>query len=172
MKFNYVSRKCTVREDTKQYTEKKFAKLERFFTGDCTLHVIYTFEKEDQFRVEVTAEYKGIIFRAQAVGSDFRYCIDQLVDILIRQIRKHKTKLEKKIKDSSFIFEDLQHESEEEEYKVTRRKSFNVKPMTVDEAILQMNMLGHSFFVFKEDDNLVKVVYRRNDGNYGVIEAD
>ena len=175
MKFNYVSRKCTARDDTKAYTEKKLKKLERFFTGDCVLHVIYTLEKPNVYKVEVTADYNGLIFRAQASSDDFKPCVDEIVDILTRQIRKHKTKLEKRMKDSSFSFEGYQDNPEneqDEEFKIIKSKNITVKPMTVDEAILQMNMLGHDFFVFREDSSLVKVVYRRKDGNYGLIETD
>ena len=96
MKFRYVGNKCTPRESTKEYTEKKLSKLNRFFSGDCTADVVYTLEKGDRFKVEVTVIYEGIIFRAQSVTDDFMHSIDEVVDLLVRQIRKHKTKLQKR----------------------------------------------------------------------------
>ena len=172
MKYQYLSRKCTVREDVKNYTEKKFAKLDKFFDGACTMHVIYTYEKEDHFKVEATATYDGIIFRAQAEGTDFKYCIDELVDIIVRQIRKHKTKLQKQLKKHDIFAEAEPEDIPEDEYRIVKKKAFTVKPMSPEEAILQMNMLDHDFFVYKNEDQKMCVIYRRKDGDYGLIEAD
>jgi putative sigma-54 modulation protein len=182
MQFIFSSRRCTVWESTKAYAEKKLKKLEKFFTGDCIVHVIFTLEKENLCKVEVTADYCGIIFRAQETTSDFNVSIDKIVDIIIRQIRKHKTKLEKRLRDSDFIFEDENALKEangeikqvvEDEYKVIRKKNILIKPMSVEEAILQMNMLGHDFYIFKDADvQNVKVIYRRKDGNYGLIDVE
>lgn len=175
MQFNYTTRKCNIWDSTKEYTEKKLSKLGRFFSEDCTVYVIYTLEKEDSCKVEVTVEYGGLTFRAQEVTKDFRESVDKLVDVLIRQIRKHKTKLEKHLHTSDFSFggETSAKEEPEDEYKVLRSKTIDAKPMAVDEAILQMNLLDHDFFVFrKTENNAVCVVYRRRDGNYGLIEAD
>lgn len=174
MQFIFSSRKCTVWESTKAYAEKKLKKLEKFFTGDCIVHVIFTLEKEGFYKAEVTADYHGIIFRAQETTSDFNESIDKILDILIRQIRKHKTKLEKRFRDSNFIFDDDNVEAvAEDEFKIIRNKNIIIKPMSIDEAILQMNMLGHDFFVYKDEDlKNVKIVYRRKDSNYGLIEVD
>ena len=175
MQFNYTTKKCNVWDSTKEYTEKKLSKLNKFFSDDCTVYVIYTLEKDSNCKVEVTVEYNGITFRAQETTSDFKDSVDRIVDILIRQIRKHKTKLEKCLRNSNFDF-DFGYTSlddAEEEYKVVRSKTVSAKPMSTEEAILQMNMLGHDFYVFKDESNeKVCVVYRRKDGNYGLIEAE
>ncbi|MDF2686314.1 MAG: ribosomal subunit interface protein [Clostridia bacterium] len=179
MQFIFSSRRCTVWESTKVYTEKKLKKLEKFFTGDCIAHVIFTLEKENLCKVEVTVDYCGIIFRAQETTYDFNVSVDKIVDILIRQIRKHKTKLEKRLRESDFLFDDSNNlkddkkEIIEDEYKVIRNKNIIIKPMSVEEAILQMNMLGHDFYIFKETEALnVQVIYRRKDGNYGLLDVE
>lgn len=172
MNYQYLSRKCTVRDDVKNYTEKKFAKLDKFFDGECTMHVIYTYEKEDLFKVEATVTYNGIIFRAQAEGADFKYCIDELVDIIVRQIRKHKTKLQKQLKKRDIFDSSDAPDMTEDDYKIVRKKAFTVKPMSDDEAILQMNMLGHDFFVYRNEEQRLCIIYKRKHGDYGLIEAD
>ena len=98
MKIRYVSRKCTAYQDTKNYTEKKLKKLDKFFPEDCEVTVVYTLERDNRHKVEVTAENSGLIFRAQSTTDDFKYSVDEIVEILTRQIRRHKTKLEKRIK--------------------------------------------------------------------------
>ena len=172
MTYQYVSRRCTVRDDTKAYTEKKFKKLEKFFEGDCVVHVVFTYEKEDRFTVEVTVDYGGLIFRAQATDTDFKYCIYDIVDLLIRQIRKHKTKLSKRLKDSSFVFDSPVENEPEDSYRIVRSKTVSAKPMSPEEAILQMNLLGHDFFIFRTADERVAVLYRRRNGDYGLIETE
>ena len=128
MTFNYVSKKCTAREETKTYTEKRMKKLEKFFTGDCVVHVVYTLEKANFFKVEITVDYNGLIFRAQAASNtDFKPCVDEIVDRLISQIRKHKTKLARRMKESVFTFEDAKAPEEtEEEYKIIRNKLIKI----------------------------------------------
>lgn len=173
MNIIYTSRKCTVKESLKDFTEKKLKKLDKFFTSDCTVSVLFTLEKENLCRTEITTEYKGIIFRAQQTTEDFKTSVDCCVDMLIRQIRKHKTKLEKRLKDSSFSFGEIYEKTPEEETKIVRKKAVAVKPMSEEEAILQMNMLGHDFYIFREDtDEKLKVIYRRKDGGYGILEPD
>lgn len=172
MKFVYVSRKCSVREDTVAYTEKKFAKLDKFFGEDCEVHIVFTYEKENRFTVEATANDRGMIFRAQATDEDFKYCIDDIIDILIRQIRKHKTKLEKKMKGRDFAFVPQTTDVAEDDYQIIRSKKIIAKPMTAEDAILQMDLLGHDFYIFRSTDEKVCVVYKRRDGGYGLIEAE
>ena len=175
MQFNYTTKKCNIWDSTKEYTEKKLSKLSKFFSDDCTVYVLYMLETDSNCKVEVTVEYNGITFRAQETTTDFKESVDRIVDILIRQIRKHKTKLEKRLRSSNFDF-DFGYTSlddNEDEYKIVRSKTVAAKPMSAEEAILQMNMLGHDFYVFKsEADEKVCVVYRRKDGNYGLIEAE
>jgi putative sigma-54 modulation protein len=132
-------------------------------------------EKNRQI-VEITISFNGVLFRAE-VSNDHMYAsIDKAIDILERQIRKNKTRLEKRLKAGAFKNEEgiaVVSEDEEFEFKVVRSKRFAVKPMPIEEAILQMNLLGHEFFVFSNSDSKqVNVVYRRKDGNYGVIEPE
>ena len=101
MQFNYTTKKCNIWDSTKEYTEKKLSKLNKFFSDDCTVYVIYTLEKDSNCKVEVTVEYNGITFRAQETTTDFKESVDRIVDVLIRQIRKHKTKLEKRLRNSN-----------------------------------------------------------------------
>ena len=176
MQITYIEKKCNIWDSTKEYTEKKLKKLDKFFAGDCAVHVVYTMEKADQCKVEVTTDYNGLIFRAQETSKDFKESVDRIVDVLIRQIRKHKTKLEKRLKSSNFDFDfdgsaPLPTDAEDE-YKIIKSKTIIVKPMSDEEAILQMNMLGHDFFVFKSDDDQIKVVYRRKNGDYGLLETE
>lgn len=171
MQFIFSSRKCSLYDSTKAYAEKKLRKMEKFFTGDCVVSVLFTLEKDEKFKVEVTADYRDIIFRAQETGSDFKEAIDLVTDVLIRQIRKHKTKLEKRLRDSDFSFEGSEEPIPEENGKIIRTKSVLLKPMTPEEAALQMELSAHDFFVFLDGaDNTVKVVYLRKDGDYGLIE--
>lgn len=171
MQFIFSSRKCNLYDSTKEYAEKKLSKLSRFFAGDCTVSVVFTHEKADRFKVEVTADYNDIIFRAQEVGSDFKEAIDVVVDVLVRQIKKHKTKLAKRLRDSDFSFDGYTADIPEEETKIIKTKSIVIKPMAPEEAVLQMEMLGHDFFVFMDAaDGQTKVVYKRKDGDYGMIE--
>lgn len=174
MKILYTEKKCNVWDSTKEYAEKKLKKFEKFFAGDCTVHVVFTHEKENQYQVEVTADYGGLVFRAQEISDDFKISIDKTVDVIIRQIRRHKTKLEKRLKSSDFSFDEpAAADVPEDTYTVSRVKSVSAKPMSDEEAILQMELVGHDFFVFRtEDGEHVRVVYRRKNGDYGVIEAD
>lgn len=175
MQFNYTTKKCNIWDSTKEYTEKKLLKLGKFFSDDCTVYVIYTLEKDNNCKVEVTVEYNGITFRAQETTSDFKESVDRIVDVLIRQIRKHKTKLEKRLRNGSFDF-DLGYTSldeSEDDYRIVRSKTVTAKPMSAEEAILQMNMIGHDFYVFRDESTeKVCVIYRRKSGNYGLIETD
>ncbi len=173
MRITYSARKCNVWQTTKEYTEKKLAKLDRFFGGDCEVHVIYTLERENVCKVEVTAEYNGLILRAQESTNDFKTSVDCVVDMLVRQIRKHKTKLEKRLRIDEKSFEDLgSEELDEDKDEITRRKLITLSPMAEDEAVLQMNMIGHDFFIFRDEaTDAVKMIYRRKNGDYGLIET-
>ena len=170
MQFIFSSRKCNLYDSTKEYAEKKLSKLSRFFAGDCTVSVVFTHEKAERFKVEVTADYKDIIFRAQEVGSDFKEAIDVVVDVLVRQIKKHKTKLAKRLRDSDFSFDGYTADIPEEETKIIKTKSIVIKPMSPEEAILQMEMLGHDFFVFVNvETDRTNVLYLRKDGDLGLM---
>lgn len=173
MKITIIGRKCTPRDSFKEHAEKKLAKIERFFGPDAEAKVTATVEKSSQV-VEVTIVYSGMIFRAQERAENMVTALDDCVDSLIRQIRKNKTRLEKKLREGAI--EELLPAGEtedEDDYDVVRVKSIALKPQTVDEAILQMNMLDHKFYVFLNTDNGgVNVVYKRSDGGYGLIEPE
>ena len=181
MKFVFTDKKVNVPNHIHNYAEKKVGKLDRFFKEDATASLTFSVEK-DRNRVEVTIRSSGTIFRVSESTSDMHASIDAAVASLERQIRKNKTRLEKRLRTGAFersvdaaeISSFVPDEPEEGEYRVVRTKTFPIKPMTQEEAILQMNLLGHSFFAFKNEDaeGAFAVVYRRNDGDYGIIEDE
>ena len=173
MNITIIGRKCTPRESFKARAEEKLVKVEKFFGPDATAKITATVEKNQKI-CEITLTRKSMIFRAQERSDDLEEALDKCVDSLIRQIRKNKTKLEKKLRDVSFddILAAVASE-EEDAFEVVRTKTVVLKPETVDEAILQMNMLGHMFYMFRNaETDAVCVVYKRNDGGYGVLEPD
>ena len=181
MKFVFTDKKVNLPAVIHRYAEKKVGKLDRFFKEDATAAVTFSIER-DRNRVEVTIRSGGTIFRASESTSDMHASIDAAVATLERQIRKNKTRLEKRLRKGAFertvdatteISSFVPDEPEEGEYHVVRTKTFPIKPMTQDEAILQMNLLGHSFFVFRNsDDDSLSIVYQRKNGGYGLIVTD
>ena len=180
MKFVFTDKKVNLPAVIHRYAEKKVGKLERFFKEDATAAVTFSIER-DRNRVEVTIRSGGTIFRASESTSDMHASIDAAVATLERQIRKNKTRLEKRLRQGAFersldaeVTTFAPEEPEEGEYTIVRSKKFPLKPMTREEAILQMNLLDHSFFAFRDEENDGKfaVVYRRNDGGYGIIEDE
>lgn len=174
MKITYTARKVNLRDNFKERVEKKLKKFEKIFSEDATVNVVVTLNKNNQ-TVEITIKDNSMIYRAEKTQLEMNDALDKCVDVLGRQLRKNKAKLEKKIKSGSIddLFEApaLEDEVEEEEYKVLRTKAIPVKPVTVDEAILQMNMIGHKFYMFTNvDTNEINVVYCRDDGDYGLLE--
>ena len=170
MNITIIGRKCTPRESFKARAEEKLVKVEKFFGPDATAKITATVEKNQKI-CEITLTRKSMIFRAQERSDDLEEALDKCVDSLIRQIRKNKTRLAKQLRDDTFTnrFEDIA--DEQVDYTVIRRKSFELRPMSVEEAILQMNMLGHTFFMFKNaETGAVNVVYKRADENYAVLE--
>ena len=168
MKFVFTDKKVNVPNYIHNYAEKKVGKLDRFFKEDATASLTFSVEK-DRNRVEVTIRSSGTIFRVSESTSDMHASIDAAVASLERQIRKNKTRLEKRLRTGAF---ERSVDASTEISSFVRTKTFPIKPMTQDEAILQMNLLGHSFFAFKNEDagGAFAVVYRRNDGDYGIIE--
>ena len=157
-------------EDT---IEKKFDRLKKYFTDDIVVNVVLSQERGKD-KIEVTINAKGAVFRAEEVAPDIYEGIDKAVDKLGRQMSKFKGKLQKRYNDNKSVrFETLPDMDEEiEDVKVVKTKKFELIPMTVDEAILQMEMLQHTFFVFLDmETDSVNVVYRRADGNYGLLET-
>ena len=166
----FVARKMTLSDSFKERAEQKLKKLDKFF-DDVKAQVTVSSQKE-MATVELTVWAGGMIFRAEARSIDKLDALNDAIDNLIRRIRKNKTRLQKKVKASAF---ELPEEPipEETDYDVIRTKEVTLRPTHVDEAILQMNMLGHSFFVFlNAESGTVNVVYRRKNGGYGLIVPD
>lgn len=179
MKFNIRGENIEVTPALKEYVEKKLSKLERYFDTFPEIKVnlkVYS----DKQRVEVTIPFPDLLLRAEETNSDMYAAIDLVVDKLERQIRKHKTKVNRKLREKGsvkamLILPDqsaVHEEVAEDELELVRTKRFDLKPMDVEEAILQMDMLGHNFFVFTNSEtNETNVVYGRKDGKYGLIET-
>mgnify|MGYP000574492604 CR=1 FL=1 len=161
MKFIIAGKKMEVTDAIRDKIEKKLGKLSRMQKGRQT--------------VEATINHNSMIFRAEEESYDVYASIDRVVEILERQIRKNKTRLEKRLREGAFHPTELDNElpEEEKEFNIVRVKSVMVKPMSVEEAILQMNLLGHEFFLFKNaDSQSIDLVYRRKDGNYGLMNTN
>ncbi|HHW00168.1 MAG TPA: ribosome-associated translation inhibitor RaiA [Clostridiaceae bacterium] len=175
MKIKVSGKNMEVTDALKERAVKKLSKLNKFFDADTEANVTMSVEKNRHI-FEVTILFNGVLLRAEVENDDMYAAIDKSVDILERQIRRYKTRLAKKLREGSLRIENyaIQEEIEEEkEFKVVRSKKFSPKPMTVEEAILQMNLLGHEFFVFfNAETKDTNVVYKRKDGNYGLIEPE
>lgn len=174
MKITITGRKVPISPSFTERTEKKLTKLDKFFASDSLAEVTVTQERNLK-RVEITIRSNGMLFRAEEASAEANEAVDKLVDILFRQIRRNKTKLEKRLRADAFKGETFADGvgSDEETFRVVRSKKFPVKPMDVEEAILQMNMLGHQFYMFRNmHTNEINVVYARKDGNYGLLEPN
>ncbi len=172
MKIIITGRKIDISAGMRSYTEKKLAKLDKFFDEAAESQVTLSVEKDRQ-TAELTIYYGGYVYRAENTTEDMYASIDNAVDLIERQIRKNKTRLEKKLRGGAFdVTQGATAEAEEKEFKIVKSKKHAIKPMSPEEAILQMNLLGHEFFVFHNDEtDKIDVVYKRKDGNYGLIEA-
>ena len=178
MKVNIIGRKVNLRDSFKEKVEKKLSKFERFFGEDADANVTVTLEKNRQ-TVEITVRSRGYIYRAEQTSPDMDEALDKALEHLSGQIRKYKTRLDKRIKSDggASVFAPLEENepaiAEEPEFEIVRSKKFAIKPMDIDEAILEMNMLGHEFFMFRnKDSGEINVVYKRVDGNYGLLEPE
>lgn len=170
MNITIIGRKCTPRESFKNRAEQKLAKVQKFFGEDAAAKVTATVEKNAKI-VEITLNKGGLIFRAQERSQDMEEALDRCVDSLIRQIRKNKTKIEKRLHEVSFDEAFNAPQEEEAAFEIVRTKAVPLKPQSTEEAILQMNMLGHAFYMFRNaETDLVSVVYCRADGGYGLLE--
>ena len=178
MKFTFTDKKVNLPKSVHSYAEKKVGKLDRFFRTEAEASLVFSVEK-DRNNVELTVRSGGTILRVAESTSDMFASIDAAISSLERQIRKNKARLEKRLRQDAFerVVEEQSSFApveEETEFRVVRTKRFPIKPMTVDEAILQMNLLDHKFFAFRNEDleGAFSVVYRRNDGDYGIIEDE
>jgi putative sigma-54 modulation protein len=181
MKFTFTEKKMDSSEDLRAYATRKISKLDRFFKTEAEAFVTFSLER-GRFRAEITIHNNGIYYRASELTSDMYASIDSGVAAIERQIRRNKTRLEKRLREGalekdSFATPSFTPPSEDEpddEFKIVRSKRFSIKPMSAEEAILQMNLLDHEFFVFRnmDADDAIAVVYKRRQGGYGLICDD
>ena len=174
MKFNIRGSKVKITSAINDYIEAKIGKLDKYLENpdEITANVVVRVKGNDQ-TVEVTIPMKKIILRDEDTHNDLYAAVDLVSDKLERQIRKNKTRIKKRVKDITDINVNFKVEKDEDEKgKIVKRKLIETKPMNEEEAILQMNLLGHDFFVFTNDDtNQINILYRRKDSNYGIIET-
>lgn len=182
MNFNIRGENLEITDAMKDHVEKKVGKLERYFesTPSSDVHVKMSVLSQDQ-KVEITIPMPKLLLRAEEKHTDMYAAVDLVIEKLERQIRKHKTKVNRKYRgDNSlkYMFKNeleplAEEEVPEDDFEIVRTKRFDLKPMDAEEAILQMDMLGHNFFVFSNSINGdTNVVYRRRDGRYGLIEPE
>jgi len=173
MKFNIHGKKIDVTDSIKSYIEEKIGRLDKYFENpdEITATAVIKLRGKDQV-VEVTINANKFILRGEESHKDLYASIDKVSDKIERQIRKNKTRLKKKtVKDISKDFVLDFEETEENDNVIVKRKTIENKPMSEEEAILQMELLGHEFFAYKnEETNEVNILYRRKDGDYGVLE--
>ncbi|MFB6468949.1 ribosome hibernation-promoting factor, HPF/YfiA family [Cytobacillus sp. Hz8] len=183
MNYNVRGENIEVTPAIREYVEKKITKLERYFTEipNANVNVNLKVYSDKKSKVEVTIPLPQLVLRAEESNEDMYAAIDLITDKLERQIRKHKTKVNRKFREKGNVnvlftsgTEDVDTPAveDDQDLELVRQKSFDLKPMDSEEAILQMNMLGHSFYVFTNaETNRTNVVYKRKDGRYGLIEA-
>ena len=176
MKFQFREKKIKLPGNVHAYAEKKVMKLARYFEEDAEALIVFSAEK-NRNKVELTVHGAGTWFRASESTSDMFASIDAAVATIEGQIRKNKTRLARRLKQDAFV-RSVQEETSfvpetaEEDLSITKIKQFYFKPMTREEAVMQMNLLNHDFFAFRDEDNggTFAVVYRRGDGGYGLID--
>lgn len=178
MKISYTARKVNLKDNFKERVEKKLSKYERVFSDNAEAMVTVTVYKNRQ-TVEITINDNGMIYRVENTQAEMNDALDQDIYKLGRQIRKNKTRLEKRIRPSGIedfapaVDESAEDIQEEITYEICRKKTVPLKPMSVDEAILRMNMVDHKFFMFlNADTDKISVAYIRDNGDYGLLESD
>lgn len=175
MTVNVKGKNIEVTEALREYVEKRASKITRYFSDIKEINAVLRVEKNKHI-VELTVNANSVLLRAEERTLDMYEAIDLVVEKIERQIRKYKTKLSKRFRENSHFKAELVEktaaaEDMAEEFKVVRTKAFNVKPMSVEEAIMQMNLLNHSFFVYVDDkDNNLQIVCKWQSGDYGLIE--
>ena len=177
MKFTFIEKKMAPSDSLRAYAEKKVSKIDRLFRTESEANVTFSTER-GRFTAEITIKNNGTFFRAHETTSDMYASVDSAVATIERQIRKNKTRLARRLRQDAFVRQpdvtSFAPEPEENTFEIVRTKRFPMKPMTHEEAILQMELLEHSFFAFKDEENdgAFAVVYKRNDGGYGLIEGE
>jgi putative sigma-54 modulation protein len=178
MRFTFTEKKIKTAPALKDYAEKKVSKLDRFFKSESDAFVTFSTD-HGRHLAEITIGNNGMFYRASEATDDMYASIDSAVASIERQIRKNKTRLEKRLREGSLtrdtdlpVISPVEEDEDEPEFNIVRQKRFSMKPMTAEEAILQMNLLGHEFFAFRnqDDDEAFAVVYKRKNGGYGLIE--
>lgn len=171
MKITITARKMQIPQSFNDYAENRLnSRLDKFF-GEEADAKITMYEYKGSIVIELTVRYNNMLFRAECSAPDKNVALDAAIDKIIRQIRKNKTKIAKRLKDTAFKEGYTDVVEEQVSFEVIKHKKFVMRPMTTDEAILQMNMLGHSFFMFENaETGVVNVVYKREDDNYAVLE--
>ena len=169
MNMTVNAKKMQVSQAFTDYAQKRLTKLDKFFDSDADAKIMLS-EQKGRIVLELTVRYNQMLYRAEQTAADKTVALDAAVDKIIRQIRKNKTRLEKRLKTGAFK-QEFEDSVEETDISVVRYKTFDVRPMTTEEAILQMNMLGHNFFMFKNaEDGKINVVYQRADEGYAVLQ--
>ena len=176
MNTNYNARKCTLKQPFIDRAELKLKKVYKLLGDDATVDVTVS-TSGDMQTVEITAKSRSLILRAEESSTDRVEALDKAVDSIIRKIRRNKTRIEKKLKNAPAISDLFENEEEklyeESEYDIIREKRVQMKPQFVEEAILQMNLLGHNFYMFlNAETEEVNVIYKRKDGKYGLLMAE
>ena len=175
MKFQYSEKKVKLPENVHAYAEKKVMKLARYFEDDAEALIVFSVEK-NRNKAELTVHGAGTWFRASESTSDMFASIDACIATIEGQIRKNKTRLARRLRQDAFTrtVEETSFipQAEEDDVTITKVKQFYMRPMTREEAVMQMNLLNHSFFAFRDEDNggTFAVVYKRNDGGFGLID--
>lgn len=174
MKVTVIAKNIELTNALREMVEKKISKLGRYFNSDIEAKATLTVQRNRHI-IEVMIPFNGVVLRGEESNDDMYKAIDLVEEKLERQIRKQKTKLSRR-KNGSLKFGeiiDLSPVAADEEAKLVRRKRFGVKPMDVDEAILQMELVGHSFFVYQDvESNKINVIYKRKDGDYGLLDPE
>ncbi len=172
MKITTIGRQMDVTEDMRELFAKKLKKFDKFFGDDASSYITLS-RKRNMEVIELAISSNGTLYRSEKAADTFNNALDEAIEAIDRQIRKNKTRLEKRLREGAFTREtgevDLPAIEEEEEFEI-RVKKFPIKPMSPEEAILQMNLSGHSFYMFRNSDSGdINVVYAKHDGNYGMI---
>lgn len=174
MKVNIIGRQMNVWNEMKETIDQKLGKLDKYFNDEASATVTLS-SKRSYKCLEITINASGFIFRSEVEDETFRNALDRAINAIERQIRKNKTRLQRKLRQGAFDngIVDTNEDFEEEKEFVVREKTFPLKPMSTEEAIMQMNLIDHEFFVFKNDKTGdVCVVYKRRDGDYGLINTE
>lgn len=174
MQFKILGKNIDVTPGLKSAVEEKIGKLGRYFTPETEIHVTLSVEKDRQ-KIEVTIPVKGSVIRSEQVSSDMYVSIDLVEEVIERQLKKYKSKLLAKEQASAFLNESVlaEDDGQEEGIQIVRSKRFGMKPMYPEDACVEMELLGHDFYVFKNaETDEVNVVYKRKGNTFGLIEPE